>query len=112
MLERAVSKLKGQEVAPDVHTTLSLGFDVRIPQDYIPSENLRLRTYKKISSIATEEEKQDVRKELQDPFGSPPATVENLMEYAVRTPMSERLRIPGVARQGTRVAVRSPPNPA
>src|SRR5262249_42367621 len=64
MLERAVSKLKGQEVAPDGHTTLSLGFDVRIPQDYIPSENLRLRTYKRISSLASEEEKQDVRREL------------------------------------------------
>jgi len=49
MLERAVSKLKGEEVAPDLRTTLSLGFDVRIPQDYIPSENLRLRTYKRIS---------------------------------------------------------------
>src|SRR6266704_2501877 len=54
LLERAVSKLKGEEVAPDLRTTLNLGFDVRIPQDYIPSENLRLRTYKRISTIATE----------------------------------------------------------
>jgi transcription-repair coupling factor (superfamily II helicase) len=109
MLERAVSKLKGEEVAPDLRTTLSLGFDVRIPQDYIPSENLRLRTYKRISTIATEEEKQDVRKELQDRFGAPPSSVENLLEYAVLKSMCERLRISAVERQGTRLAVRFHP---
>ncbi|HVH58731.1 MAG TPA: transcription-repair coupling factor, partial [Candidatus Sulfotelmatobacter sp.] len=72
MLERAVAKLKGEEAAPDLRTTLNLGLDVRIPQEYIPSENLRLRTYKRISTIGAEEEKQDVRKELQDRFGALP----------------------------------------
>ena len=109
MLERAVSKLKGQEVAPDGHTTLSLGFDVRIPQDYIPSENLRLRTYKRISSLASEEEKQDVRRELLDRFGQLPISVENLLDYAVLKSMCERLRISAVERQGNRVAIRFQP---
>lgn len=109
MLERAVSKLKGQESTPELRTTLSLGFDVRIPENYIPSENLRLRTYKRISSIASEEEKQDVRKELEDRFGKPPASVDNLLEYAVLKSMSERLRISAVERQGSRVAIRFHP---
>src|SRR5713101_6565482 len=106
MLERAVSKLKGEEAAPELRTTLSLGFDVRIPENYIPSENLRLRTYKRISSVATDEEKQDVRKELEDRFGKPPSSVENLLEYAALKSMCERLRISAVERQGTRIAVR------
>ncbi len=106
MLERAVSKLKGEEAAPELRTTLSLGYDVRIPQAYIPSENLRLRTYKRISTIATEEEKQDVRRELEDRFGALPASVENLLEYAVLKSMCERLRISAVERQGTRIALR------
>jgi transcription-repair coupling factor (superfamily II helicase) len=109
MLERAVSKLKGEEAAPELRTTLSLGLDVRIPQNYIPTENLRLRTYKRISSIATEEEKQDVRKELADRFGPPPSSVDNLLEYAVLKSLCERLRISSVERQGTRVAVRFHP---
>jgi transcription-repair coupling factor (superfamily II helicase) len=109
MLERAVSKLKGEEAAPEVRTTLSLGFDVRIPQDYVPSENLRLRTYKRISTISTEEEKQDVRRELEDRFGPVPASVENLLEYAVLKSMCERLRISAVERQGSRVAIRFHP---
>jgi len=106
MLERAVSKLKGEESAPELRTTLSLGLDVRIPENYIPSENLRLRTYKRISSIGSQEEKQDVQRELTDRFGVPPATVENLLEYAVLKSMCERLRISAVERQGNRVAIR------
>ncbi|HEV3375627.1 MAG TPA: transcription-repair coupling factor [Candidatus Acidoferrum sp.] len=109
MLERAVSKLKGEDAAPELRTTLSLGFDVRIPQDYVPSENLRLRTYKRISTIATDEEKQDVRRELEDRFGPIPASVENLLEYAVLKSMCERLRISAVERQGSRVAIRFHP---
>jgi transcription-repair coupling factor (superfamily II helicase) len=106
MLERAVSKLKGEESVPELRTTLSLGLDVRIPENYIPSENLRLRTYKRISSIASQEEKQDVHRELTDRFGALPATVENLLEYAVLKSMCERLRISAVERQGNRVAIR------
>jgi transcription-repair coupling factor (superfamily II helicase) len=109
MLERAVSKLKGEEAAPELRTTLSLGFDVRIPENYIPSENLRLRTYKRISSIASDEEKQDVRKELEDRFGAPPTTVDNLLEYAVLKSICERLRISAVERQGSRIAIRFHP---
>src|SRR5215472_15451792 len=109
MLERAVAKLKGEEAAPDLRTTLSLRLDVRIPQSYIASENLRLRTYKRISTIATEEEKQDVRKELLDRFGAPPNSVENLLDYAVLKSMCERLRISSVERQGSRVALRFHP---
>jgi transcription-repair coupling factor (superfamily II helicase) len=109
MLERAVSKLKGEEAAPELRTTLSLGFDVRIPHDYIPSENLRLRTYKRISSISNDEEMLDVRKELEDRFGPPPTSVDNLLEYAVLKSMSERLRISSIERQGSKVALRFHP---
>ena len=109
MLERAVSRLKGEESAPELRTTLSLGLDVRIPQDYIPSENLRLRTYKRISSIKTDDEKADVAKELEDRFGPLPASVVNLLEYAALKSICERLRISTAERQGNRVAVRFHP---
>ncbi|HSC46406.1 MAG TPA: transcription-repair coupling factor [Candidatus Acidoferrum sp.] len=109
MLERAVSKLKGEEAAPELRTTLSLGLDVRIPQDYIPSENLRLRTYKRISSIKTDDERVDVAKELEDRFGPLPVSVTNLLEYAALKSECERLRISAVERQGNRLAVRFHP---
>jgi transcription-repair coupling factor (superfamily II helicase) len=109
MLERAVAKLKGEEATPELRTTISLGMDVRIPPEYIPSENLRLRTYKRISSIASETEKQDVHKELADRFGALPKAVENLLEFAVLKSMCEQLRIAAVERQGTKIALRFHP---
>jgi len=112
MLERAVAKVKGEAVAPDLRTTLSLGLDVRIPPEYIPSENLRLRTYKRVSSISSDAEKLDVQKELADRFGVLPKSVENLLEFAVLKSTSERLRIASVERQGARMAVRFHPETA
>jgi transcription-repair coupling factor (superfamily II helicase) len=109
MLERAVSKLKGEQSAPELRTTLSLGLEVRIPSDYIPSENLRLRTYKRISSIRSDDEKLDVARELEDRFGPLPASVGNLLEYAALKSICERLRISTVERQGNRLAVRFHP---
>src|SRR3974390_986564 len=109
MLERAVAKLKGEESAPELRTTISLGLDVRIPPEYIPSENLRLRTYKRISSIANDAEKQDVHKELEDRFGPLPKSVENILEFAMLKSMSERLGIVAVERQGNKVALRFHP---
>jgi transcription-repair coupling factor (superfamily II helicase) len=109
MLERAVAKLKGEESAPELRTTISLGMDVRIPPEYIPSENLRLRTYKRISSIGNEAEKQDVRKELEDRFGGLPKSVENLLDFAMLKSLSERLSIAAVERQGNKVALRFHP---
>jgi len=109
MMERAVAKLKGEDATPELRTTISLGMDVRIPQEYIPSENLRLRTYKRISSVASEEERQDVGKELADRFGPLPKSVENLLEFAVLKSFSERLRIASVERQGAKIALRFHP---
>jgi transcription-repair coupling factor (superfamily II helicase) len=109
MLERAVAKLKGEEGAPELRTTINLGMDVRIPEEYIPSENLRLRTYKRISSVATEAERQDVGKELADRFGPLPKPVENLLEFAMLKSMSERLRIAAVERQGSKITLRFHP---
>src|SRR5438876_3963467 len=109
MLERAVSKLKGEEAAPELRTQLNLGLDLRIPQEYILTENLRLRTYKRVSSIRSEDERNDVARELADRFGKLPASLENLLDYAVLKSICERLRISAVERQGSRLAIRFHP---
>ena len=109
MLERAVGRLKGDEPAAEFRTSLSLGLDVRIPHEYIPGENLRLRTYKRVAALKSEEEMQDVRRELTDRFGEVPASVDNLLQYAVLKSQCERLRIAAVERQGVRMAIRFHP---
>ena len=109
MLERAVSTLKGEEVKPEMRATINLGLDIRIPEEYIPNENLRLRTYKRIAGITSEAEREEVRSELADRFGAPPSAVGNLLEYALLKGLAERLLISNIERRANEVAVKFHP---
>jgi transcription-repair coupling factor (superfamily II helicase) len=106
MLERAVAERKGEVTRPELRTTINLGLDIRIPQEYIPGENLRLRTYKRIAGISSEEQRDEVQRELSDRFGQPPAAVGHLLDYALLKALSEKLLVASVERQGRRVAVK------
>ncbi len=106
MLERAVSELRGESSALDLRATINLGADIRIPPQYIPSENLRLRTYKRIAEIATEGESEEVLKELGDRFGPAPPAVRNLLEYALLKASAEKMQVASVERRDGKVAVK------
>jgi transcription-repair coupling factor (superfamily II helicase) len=106
MMERAVAERKGEAVAPERHTTLNLGQEIRIPPEYIESENLRLRIYKRISSVSSEEERVEVQRELQDRFGPPPPAVANLLDYAILKALAEKLLVASVDRRGDQVAIK------
>ena len=106
MMERAVAERKGEHVAPERRATLNLGQDIRIPPEYIDSENLRLRIYKRIASVTSEEMRVEVRRELGDRFGPPPPSVENLLEYAVLKALAEKLLVATVDRKGDQVAIK------
>src|ERR1700743_2353112 len=60
MMERAVSAPKGERAKTEMRATINLGLDIRIPQEYVPNENLRLRTYKRIAGILNEKEREEV----------------------------------------------------
>jgi transcription-repair coupling factor (superfamily II helicase) len=109
MLERSVAALKGEAPAAELRCSLNLGLDIRIPADYVTSESLRLRTYKRIAAIQSESEKEDVRQELTDRFGPLPPPVTNLLDYAVLKSLCERLLVASLERQGSQVAVRFHP---
>src|SRR6202012_44974 len=69
LLEETVHELKG-EVAPlQVHSTLNLGLDIRIPSEYIADEHQRLRTYKKIADASTREATAETLAELEVRYG-------------------------------------------
>jgi transcription-repair coupling factor (superfamily II helicase) len=106
MLERAVAAKKGEAVTSEQRATFNLGLDIRIPVEYIPSENLRLRTYKRIAAVATEAEREEMQRELSDRFGAPPAPVVNLLEYAVLKALCEQIGVASVERRAEQVALR------
>ena len=112
MMERAVATLKGEETKPEKRSTINLGLDIRIPQEYIPNENLRLRTYKRIAGIANESEREEVNKELADRFGPPPPAVGNLLDYALLKGLAERLLVSSIDRKANEVAIKFYPETA
>jgi transcription-repair coupling factor (superfamily II helicase) len=110
MLERAVSNKKGESAAPELRATLNLGLDIRIPPEYIPGENLRLRTYKRIAGVTNEADREAVHRELADRFGPLPPAVINLLDYAVLKSLCERLQISTVERRGGEVTLKFHPS--
>src|SRR5208283_5388380 len=109
MLERAVAQRKGEAGAAGAgslverRATVHLGLDIRIPPDYIPEENLRLQAYKRIAEVAKPEQRESLLRDLADRFGPPPATISNLLDYAVLKAQAERLLASSVERRGSRV---------
>jgi transcription-repair coupling factor (superfamily II helicase) len=82
MLDRAIREMKGEAAPDEAETQLNLGLNIRIPAEYIPEENQRLRMYKRVAGVETESQLTDVAAELQDRYGEPPRPVRNLLDYA------------------------------
>ncbi|TAN23028.1 MAG: transcription-repair coupling factor [Acidobacteria bacterium] len=101
MLEQTVRELKGEAVEPETEVQLHLGLDIRIPADYVPEENQRLRMYKRLAEAETEAARADVLRELEDRYGPPPAPVQNLLAYATLKPRCRQLGLTGLERRGS-----------
>ncbi len=82
LLNEAVKRKKGEDVADDEPVSVDLDVDAFIPDTYIPNENQKIDVYKRISCISSKEEADDMRDELTDRFGAIPASVENLLLVA------------------------------
>ena len=109
MLEQTVQELKGTPSQPEVRTTLNLGLDIKIPESFIADESQRLRMYKRISSIATAQERADMEAEMIDRYGPIPSPVLNLLNYALLKSAAERLLIQSVERKADELWVRFHP---
>ncbi len=106
MLERTVRELKGEIKEEVPETQLNLGLNIRIPADYIHEENQRLRMYKRIAGIESEAQLEDVAGELGDRYGTPPAPVRNLLEYAGLRLLSQRIGVAQIERRKDAVSIR------
>jgi len=99
LLDETVRELKGEVVAPEIHSALNLGLDIRIPSDYIADENQRLRAYRQIANAADAAARERAEKELEDRYGPVPEPVRNLIEYSALKTTSEQIGIEAVDRR-------------
>ena len=113
MLETTVRELQGQEAprAP-AQTQINLGLPIRIPPEYVPDENQRLRMYKRVAGVETESQLADVRAELADRYGPPPAAVGHLLEYAALRLLAAGQGVTMIDRRRSEVQVHFSPRAA
>src|SRR5580700_6703868 len=106
MLDRAVREMKGEAGPDEAETQLNLGLNIRIPVNYIPEENQRLRMYKRIAGVETESQLSDVGAELEDRYGEPPAAVRNLLDYASLKLLALRVGVNAIERKRDLVTIK------
>jgi transcription-repair coupling factor (superfamily II helicase) len=99
LLDETVRELKGEVVAPEIHSALNLGLDIRIPSDYIADENQRLRAYRQIASAADAAARERTGKELEDRYGKVPDAVRHLIEYSALKTAAEQAGIEAIDRR-------------
>jgi transcription-repair coupling factor (superfamily II helicase) len=101
MLEDTVRELRGEEVAPEIHSSLNLGLDLRIPSLYITDENQRLRAYKRIAQAVDLGEREKVEQELADRYGPVPLEVHHLLRYSGIKTAAEKIGIEAIDRRAS-----------
>jgi len=101
MLEDTVRELRGEEVAPEIHSSLNLGLDLRIPSGYIADENQRLRAYKRIAQAVDVAERLKVEQELADRYGPVPGDVLHLLKYSGIKTAAEKIGIEAIDRRAS-----------
>jgi transcription-repair coupling factor (superfamily II helicase) len=99
LLEETVHELKGEEAPLQVHSTLNLGLDIRIPSEYISDEHQRLRAYKRIADASTQEAAAEALAELADRYGPAPEAVKNLLKFSALKGSAQKLGIEAIDRR-------------
>jgi transcription-repair coupling factor (superfamily II helicase) len=109
LLEEAIREMKGEKIEEEVQTSMSLGVDIYIPQDYITDENLRMVFYKKIASATTEMRVEDIRNEMRDRFGALPPNVDSLLHFVKVKQFAQKMGVISIVREGTRAVMKLTP---
>ena len=82
MVTEAVSEMKGETTVEEPELKVDISIDAHLPNDYVPSEDLRLEAYRKLATVRTATELADIEKEWRDRFGPLPEPAQALMQVA------------------------------
>jgi len=80
LLQEAIAELKDEPLQRRVLPPFEIALEAYIPEDYVPSESQKITLYKRIASLTTLEHVAEMRDELLDRFGPPPAPVRRLLD--------------------------------
>ncbi len=82
LLKTSIARLKSMPLPKDEEVIVKIGADLVIPVNYVPSEDMRMDLYRRISAASDEQHVVSLREEVMDRFGKPPAQVDLFLEVA------------------------------
>ena len=93
LLSQAVAEARGENVEEKTETQMKINIDAFIPDSYITESEQRMIAYKKISSISSKQDVDDVTNEFVTRLGKLPKPVENLIDIAYIKNLASNLKI-------------------
>ena len=100
LLEEAVLEEKGETPVQKTECSADLAVSSHIPESYVPSPEQRMDLYRRIASIRSEEDGNDVVDELLDRYGDPPPGVMALISVALLRTDAGKVGISDIVQKG------------
>jgi transcription-repair coupling factor (superfamily II helicase) len=110
LLEEAVREIRGQPAEPRIDPTIAVEAEALLPESYVPEDNQRLVLYRRLADVETEAEIADLRAELSDRFGPPPAPVETLLDVVGLRLLARAAGVEKLEAQGGRAVLTFAPS--
>ena len=82
LVAEAVADAKGIVVPEMVQITLDVPGEAHLPKDYVEADDARLEAYRRLATVASEEELADLRAEWIDRYGALPSAAQGLLDLA------------------------------
>jgi len=97
MVQEAVAELKGEDLRPPAEIKLDLPMTANLPSDYVAREDLRLEAYRRLATVTTHDEVDDIENEWLDRYGPLPDPASALLRIGHLRAECARLGIREVA---------------
>ena len=110
LLEEAVRELKGEPASATVEPAVTVEVEALLPEAYVPEVNQRLAFYKRLAGIVRAEEIEEIRAELEDRFGPPPASVQALLDVVGLRAQARTLGVERIEARGGRALLTFAPS--
>ena len=106
LVDDAVRKAKGESVPEQVdEINIELDVAANIPNWYIDNETLKLQMYKKIATVSTREDSEEIIDELLDRFGDLPKETLNLIAISMIRALSANVGVCNIHEQAGKVVI-------
>ncbi|MDK8657552.1 transcription-repair coupling factor [Actinotignum sanguinis] len=106
MVSEAVAKIRGEIPSDDDASSdvrIELPVEAYLPDDYVPSERLRLEIYTKLAASRGEDQREEIRAELRDRYGEIPEVAARLFRIAQLRDLARSAGLEEITQMGRNV---------